>query len=227
MAKRAGESEIVPPSRQRRSMWFDACASNDLQAVRKMLPTMARQQNGLGQTGMMLAAQRGNLAVVNALVELEHGMVDDHWQTALMYAAGEDRVECVLALAPWEAGQTDVYGKRARDYCHIRDVRFVLRQESWDDETLGVFMQFVRQKSHALNDVLCGLVRAGYETIKAERFRGTQFYAAARKLEECVERLQSAGTDVEEELQAGKKTVKARLAKQREPKRAEQRPFVS
>lgn len=207
-------------------MWFDACASNDLQTVRKLLPTMARQQNGLGQTGMMLAAQHGNLTIVKALVELEHGMVDDHWQTALMYAAGEDRTECVLALAPWEAGQTDIYGKCAHDYCHVRDVKFVLRQESWDNETLGVFMQFVRQKSHALNDVLCGRTRTAPATIRAERFRGTQFYAAARKLEECVNKLQNAEAEVEAPRR-GAQGERPRVAKQREPNRKNQRPSVA
>lgn len=225
MARRAAESGLAAPSGQRRAVWFDACASNDLRTVRKLLPTMARQQNGLGQTGLMLAAQRGHISVVNALVELEHGMVDDHWQTALMYAAGEDRAGCVLALAPWEAGQTDVYGRRAHDYAHVPDVKFILRQESWDNETLGVFMQFVNQKSRALNAVLYGKPGSTPSTIRAGRFRGTQFYAAARRLEECVERLEAVETGPEAfpDVQNGK----FGSARQKEPNRAVQHPSVA
>lgn len=213
-------------------MWFDACAENDLQTVRRLLPAMAGQQNGLGQTGLMFAAQRGHLAVVKALVEQERGLSDDHSQTALMYASDANQLACVLVLAPWEAGLVDAYGHTARDYARLPEIRFALRQEEWDDAALGTFMQFVRQKTRALEDVLRGRGPESLESstrakIKAERFRGTQFYAAARRLEECVGRLERGKSCARVGVEGRSQGAKSRLSGQREAEGAGQRPAVA
>lgn len=80
-----------------------------------------------GCTALMMAAERGDVRSVAALVEYEHGQKDSRGRTALMYAASFGKAECIPALLV-ETAEVDNKGMTALMFAAYGNSVPIIRQ---------------------------------------------------------------------------------------------------
>ncbi|EFO64651.1 Hypothetical protein GLP15_1527 [Giardia lamblia P15] len=126
------------------------CVCSDYNLGRASIPDIVnilrRLEAGIsderGCTALMMAAERGDVRSVAALVEYEHGQKDSRGRTALMYAASFGKAECIPALLV-ETAEIDNKGMTALMFAAygnnvpiIRQlVRYEARRKNKNNET--------------------------------------------------------------------------------------------
>lgn len=112
----------------------------DIVSILKTLEAGISDERGC--TALMMAAERGDVRSVAALVEYEHGQKDSRGRTALMYAASFGKAECVPALLV-ETAEVDNKGMTALMFAAyggsvpvIRQlIRYEARRKNKNNET--------------------------------------------------------------------------------------------
>lgn len=82
--------------------WIQAISARNVPAVKSMLERCARRTDSTGMTGLMLAAKRGHLEIVEILAPQESGMLHSDGYTAMMFAAMQDHLPVCAYLGPME-----------------------------------------------------------------------------------------------------------------------------
>lgn len=80
--------------------WIQAISARNVPAVKSMLERCARRTDSTGMTGLMLAAKRGHLEIVEILAPQESGMLHSDGYTAMMFAAMQDHLPVCAYLGP-------------------------------------------------------------------------------------------------------------------------------
>lgn len=111
------------------------CVCSDYSLGRASIPDIVnilrRLEAGIsderGCTALMMAAERGDVRSVAALVEYEHGQKDSRGRTALMYAASFGKAECIPALLV-ETAEIDNKGMTALMFAAYGNSVPIIRQ---------------------------------------------------------------------------------------------------
>ncbi|KWX14963.1 Ankyrin repeat protein [Giardia duodenalis assemblage B] len=92
--------KIMVPRPALKREWFDAIYRGDMESVSQMLPQMRKTCNQWGETGLMISAKNGDVAMAELLAPHEAGITNVEGRTALMLAAAANSSEiCKLLVA--------------------------------------------------------------------------------------------------------------------------------
>ncbi|ESU36950.1 Ankyrin repeat protein [Giardia duodenalis] len=119
--------------------WIQAISARNVPAVKKLMEGCARRTDSTGTTGLMLAAKRGSLEIVELLAPKESGMLNSEGHTAMMLAAMQDHLPICAYLGPLEknvigANDQDVFmiavSYEAKDVVEYLSGAYPLRKDA-------------------------------------------------------------------------------------------------
>lgn len=119
--------------------WIQAISARNIPAVKSMVESYARRTDSTGSTGLMLAAKRGSLDIVEILAPQESGMLNADGHTAMMLAAMQDHLPVCAYLGPMEkniigANEQDVFmiavSYEAKDVVEYLSGAYPLRKDA-------------------------------------------------------------------------------------------------
>ncbi|CAL6035824.1 Ankyrin_repeat-containing protein [Hexamita inflata] len=170
--------------------WFKACKLGNLQIVEDLFHQYKQSQNEVGQTGLMLAAQKGWIHIIEYLIDVESGIGDNHNKTALMYATEENRIDAIKILIVTEIGIKNHFGHYAIDYACSDIAEFLLRHEKQPNLfEVQKFIDFTQQKTFEINAMLNGYLLESRTNISSADFVKTQLYYCALGIEKSYNQI--------------------------------------
>lgn len=119
--------------------WIQAISARNIPAIKSMLERCAKSTDSTGSTGLMMAAKRGSLDIVEILASHESGLLNADGHTAMMLAAMHDHLPVCAYLGPMEkniigANEQDVFmiavSYEAKDVVEYLSGAYPLRRDA-------------------------------------------------------------------------------------------------